>query len=166
MADYTGNRKRECAWGCARGIKTTWENLQFENTNQSGERNEPLSDLCFSICRFSQVVFFPRAQPHTQSLFLFPIIFGINLIHFFSMKRRTVQPEIRSFVSFLRSPVTPLILTLIMKTEATRRTRTVSKSATFLATESVNLAPFKRRESQMQIFGKETCKTLRQFQRY
>ena len=22
--------KRECAWGCARGINTTWENLQFE----------------------------------------------------------------------------------------------------------------------------------------
>ena len=40
--------------------------------------------LCFSICRFSQVVFIPQAQPHAQSLFfLFPIVFGINLIHFF-----------------------------------------------------------------------------------
>ena len=44
-------------------------------------------DLCFSICRFSQVVFIPRAQPHAQSLFLFPIVFGINLIHFFDEKK-------------------------------------------------------------------------------
>ena len=50
---------------------------------QFGERNERLPDLCFSICRFSQVVFIPQAQPHAQSLFLFPIVFGINLIHFF-----------------------------------------------------------------------------------
>ena len=68
-------------------------------------RSAHRTDLCFSICRFSQVVFIPRAQPHAQSPFLFPISFGINLIHFF-MRRRTVQPEIRSFVSVLRSPVT------------------------------------------------------------
>ena len=49
----------------------------------SGSRNKRLPDLCFSICRFSQVVFIPQAQPHAQSLFLFPIVFGINLIHFF-----------------------------------------------------------------------------------
>ena len=72
-----GNRKRDCAWGCARGIDTTWEKLQIESTNQSGERNEPLPDLCFSICRFSEVVFILRAQPHAQSLFLFPIVFVI-----------------------------------------------------------------------------------------
>ena len=53
----------------------------------SPERNEHLPDLCFSICRFSQVVFIPRAQPHAQSLFLFPIVFGINLIHFFDEKK-------------------------------------------------------------------------------
>ena len=29
------------------------------------------TDLCFSICRFSQVVFILWAQPHAQSLFLF-----------------------------------------------------------------------------------------------
>ena len=47
--------------------------------------------------------------------------------------------------------------------------RTVSKSATFLATESVNSAPFKtnkRGETKVQIFGKEKGKTLRQFQRF
>ena len=30
------------------------------------------------------MVFIPQAQPHAQSLFLFPIVFGINLIHFFN----------------------------------------------------------------------------------
>ena len=28
-----------------------------------------------------------RAQPHAQSLFLFPIVFGNNLIHFFDEKK-------------------------------------------------------------------------------
>ena len=32
------------------------------------------------ICRFSRVVFIPRAQSHAQSLFLFPIVFGINYV--------------------------------------------------------------------------------------
>ena len=44
-----------------------------------------------------------------------------------------------------------------------RRTRTVSKSATFLATESVNSAPFKRGETKVHILGKEKCKTLRHY---
>ena len=42
----------------------------LRSTNQSGERKERLPDLCFSICRFSQAVFIPRAQPSAQSLFL------------------------------------------------------------------------------------------------
>ena len=42
----------------------------------------------FLICAFRSADFlrwclFPKAQPHAQSLFLFPIVFGINLIHFF-----------------------------------------------------------------------------------
>ena len=45
------------------------------------------TNLCFSICRFSEVVFILRAPPHAQSLFLFPIVFGINLIHFFDEKK-------------------------------------------------------------------------------
>ena len=49
-------------------------------TNQFGERSERLPDLCFSISRLSQVVFIPQAQPHAQSLFLFPIVFGINIL--------------------------------------------------------------------------------------
>ena len=49
--------------------------------------HERLPDLCFSIRRFSQVVSIPRAQPQAQSLFLFPIVFCINLIHFFDEKK-------------------------------------------------------------------------------
>ena len=33
-----GNRKRDCAWGCAWGINTTWENLQIEK-HKSGRRS-------------------------------------------------------------------------------------------------------------------------------
>ena len=33
------------------------------------------------------MVFIPRAQPHTQFLFLFPIVFGINFIDFFDGKK-------------------------------------------------------------------------------
>ena len=90
----------------------------------------------------------------THNLFLFPIVFGVKLIRFL-MRRRTVQ-EIRSFVSVLRSPVTPF-------DRSKRRTRTVSKTRTILATESVNSAPFKRGESKVQFYGKEKCKTLRHY---
>ena len=61
--------KGDCAWGCARRMNNTWENHADRNTNQSGERNERLPDLCFSIWRFSQVVFILPAEPHAQSLF-------------------------------------------------------------------------------------------------
>ena len=85
-----GNRKRDCAWGCSRGINTTWENLQIEK-HKSGRRcSAHHTDLCFSICRsrFSQVVFISRAQPHAQSLFLFPIVFGIIHIRLVSSSLR------------------------------------------------------------------------------
>ena len=89
-----------------------------------------------------------------------PCVMGVNRIWFFSpsMRRRLVQPEIQSFVSVLRSPVTPSV------TEAKRRTRTVSKSATFLATESMwSQRPSRWGETKVQIFGKEKCETLRQY---
>ena len=75
-----GNRKRDCAWGCARGINTTWENLQIEK-HKSGRRSFRSPDwfVLFDLQIFSgAVVFIPRAQPHAQSLFLFPIVFGVN----------------------------------------------------------------------------------------
>ena len=78
-----------------------------------------------------------------------------------------MKPEIRSFVSVLRSPVTqPFDRGKTKGANRLRRMGTVSKSATFLATECVNPAPFKRGEAKVQIFGKEKCKTHRKFQRY
>ena len=73
-----GNRKRDCAWGCAWGINTTWENLQIEK-HKSGRRSfrSPNWFVLFDL-QISQVVFIPQAQPHAPSLFLFPIVFGIN----------------------------------------------------------------------------------------
>ena len=66
-----------------------------------------------------------------------------------------MQPEIRSFALLFRSSVTHHLIV--------RRMQTVSKSATFLATESVNSTLLKRGETKVQIFGKEKCKILRQY---
>ena len=74
-----GNRKRDCAWGCARGINTTWENVQIakHKSVRWGKRTPSWFVLC-DLQIFSGG-FYPQAQPHAQSLFLFPIVFGINL---------------------------------------------------------------------------------------
>ena len=90
-------------------------------------------------------MFIPQAQPHAQSLFLFPIVFGINLIHFFDISTRKNGAAGNSIVCFAASIPCQCHLTV-------RRMRTVSKSATFLATESVNSAPFKRGETEVQNF--------------
>ena len=59
------------------------------------------------------------------------------------MRRRTMQPKIRLFVSMLRSPVTLFDRGKRSRTvRILRRMRTVSNSAMFLATERVNSVPF------------------------
>ena len=142
-----GNRKRDCAWGCAWGINTTWENLQIEKRKSVrwAERT-PSWFVLFDLQIFSGGVY-PQAQPHAQSLFLFPIVFGINLIHFFDFSTRKKNGATgNSIVCFPASiPCQSCHLTV-------RRMRTVSKSGTFLATESVNSAPFRRGETEVQIF--------------
>ena len=144
-----------------------------KSTNQSGERKERLPDLCFSICRFSQVVFIPRAQPHAQSLFLFPIVFGINLIHF-SMRRRTVQPEIRSFVLLLRSPVTPFDRSKTKNANCFEERHVFGKGKCELSAlqEGLRCKILARKSAKLfantkvEIFGKERCKIHCQFQSY
>ena len=67
---HSGDKHQLRKWVC-----------RSKSTNQEGVRSAHRTDLCFSICRFSQVVFIPRVQPHAQSLFflkLFPIVFGNN----------------------------------------------------------------------------------------
>ena len=57
---------------------------------------------------FSGKVYHPE-PPHAQSLFLFPIVFGINLIHFFDGKNKLGLGRIWSFVLSFRSLVARLV---------------------------------------------------------
>ena len=171
--NYIGSRKRDCAWGCARRINTTSENLQIEK-HKSGRRSFHSPDwFVLSICRFSEVVFILRAQPRAQSFFLFPIVFGINLIHFFDEKKDCVQPEIRSFVSVLRQAIWQK---QNEERELFRRAqrfwqrkvwaqcplRGEKLRCNFLAKKSATLFA----NTKMEIFGKEWCTIHRQFQRF
>ena len=170
-----GNRKKRLCVRLCSGDK--------HHLRKSADRKAQISPVsgtnAFLICAFRSADFLrwclsPERNLTHNLFFLFPIVF-------FSMRRRTVQPEVRSFFSVLRSPVTP-----------SGRGKTIAKSANFtknancfeecnvLATESVNSAPFHRGEtkvqnfwqgkvqnpSPIQRFGKEKCKLLRQFQRY
>ena len=142
-----GNRKRDCAWDCAWGINTTWENLQIEkHKSVRWAERTPSWFVLFDLQIFSGGVY-SQAQPHAQSLFLFPIVFGINLILFsiFSARKKNGAAG-NSIVCFAASiPCQSRHLTA-------RKMRTVSKSATFLATESVNSAPIKGGETEVQTF--------------
>ena len=113
-----GNRKRDCAGDCGRGINTTWENLEIEkHKSVRWAERTPSWFVLFDLQIFSGGVYPPELNL-THNLFfysrtcpcdhltVFPIVFGINLIHFYDEKR-TVQPEIRSLLSVRRSPVTP-----------------------------------------------------------
>ena len=62
-----------------------------------------------------------------------------------------MQLEIRSFVSVLRSPVTPF-------DRSKTKNANCFEERKFLATESVISAPFKRGETKVQFFGKESAK--------
>ena len=86
--------------------------------NQEGVRFAHRTDLCFAICRFSRAVFIPQAQPHAQSLFLFPIVIGINPFHchgtYIYVAKTTIpvakdvyiRPTSISFLRICQSPAT------------------------------------------------------------
>ena len=63
-----GNRKRDCAWGCARGINTTRENLHIEK-HKSGRRSfhSPEWFVLFDLQIFSGSVYPPSATSRTIS---------------------------------------------------------------------------------------------------
>ena len=63
-----GNKKRDCAWGWARGINTTWENLQIEK-HKSGRRSFRSPDwfVLFNLEIFSGSVYPPSATSRTIS---------------------------------------------------------------------------------------------------
>ena len=106
----TGNRKkRDCARGCAWRINTIWENLQIEkhkSVRWAGTN-------AFLICVFRSADFLrwwclssKCNLTHNLFFFIFPIVFSINLIHFFRWEGQCSRKFDR-FVSVLRSPVTP-----------------------------------------------------------
>ena len=70
-----------------RGDKHNLRKSANRNTQISVIHSAHYTDLCFAICRFSQVVFVTSNNftLHAQSLFLFPIVFSINLIPFFDI---------------------------------------------------------------------------------
>ena len=76
-----GNRKRDCAWGCAQGMNTTWENLQIDEHHlrksadgkaQIRKAFVPLTEL---ICAFRSADFlrwcFSPERNLTHNLFLY-----------------------------------------------------------------------------------------------
>ena len=66
-----GNRKRDCAWGCAWGINTTWENLQIEK-HKSGRRSfrSPIWFVLFDLQIFLRWCLFPKRNL-THNLFFY-----------------------------------------------------------------------------------------------
>ena len=57
-----GNRKRDCAWGCARRINTTSENLQIEkHTSVRWAERTPSWFVLFDLQIFSGGVYSPSA---------------------------------------------------------------------------------------------------------
>ena len=69
-----GNRKRDCAWGCA-GVKKLKKN-QLLSTNH--HQAKQIWAWWFVVNNWFFFNFLTPAHPHAQSLFLFPIVFGIN----------------------------------------------------------------------------------------
>ena len=91
-------------------INLTWENLQIakHKSVRWTERTPSWFVLC-DLYIFSGKVYHPE-PPHAQSLFLFPIVFGIyNLIQFFDGKNKIGLGKIWSFVLGFRSLVARLV---------------------------------------------------------
>ena len=63
-----GNRKRDCAWGCAWGINTTWENLQIEkHKSVRWAERTPSWFVLFDLQIFSGGIYSPSATSRTIS---------------------------------------------------------------------------------------------------
>ena len=88
----------------------------------------------------------PSATSRTISFYI-SNSFGINLIHFFDFFDEKEERRSLKFDRLLCC-FDPLSITPFDSAKKANR----SKSATFLATDSVNSAPFKRGETEVQIF--------------
>ena len=169
-----GNRKRDCAWGCARRINTTSENLQIEK-HKSGRRSFRSPDwfVLFDLQIFSGGVYPPSATSRTIT-FSISNSFWYNLIHFFDEK---VGAAGNSIVCFGASIPCPAIWQKQNKERelfrraqrfwqqkvwSQRPSRGEKLRCKFLARKSAKLFA----NTKVEIFGKERCKIHRQFQRF
>ena len=115
----------------------------------------PVSGMnAFLICAFRSADFLrwclSPERNLTHNLFLlFPIVFGINLTNIFRCDGKKGGATGNSPVSVIRSPVAPF-------DRGKRRVRILRRvHATFLATESVNSAPFERGGTKVHCLGKK-----------
>ena len=156
-----GNRKKRL---CVR-LRSGDKHYLRKSADRKVQSSSVSGTNAFLICAFRSADFLrwclsPLHNPAHNLFFLFPIVFGIHLIHFINEKKDGSAGN--SIVCFGAS--NPLSRHLTDGND--REEYELSKSATFLPTKSVNAAPFKRGETKVQIFGKEKCKALRQFQHY
>ena len=121
------------------------------------------------------MVFIPQAQPHAQSLFLFPIVFGINLIHFFDFFGEKEERCSRKFDRLLCC-FDPLSITPFDSAKNANRFEKCNVFGNGKCEVSAiqegrnrgaNCLARKRAKhvanTKVHIFGKEKCKTHRQF---
>ena len=138
MPKTIGNRKKDIVREVALGDK--------HHLRKSSDRKAQLSPVsgtnAFLLCAFRSEGFLKWCLStecnRTHNLFfLFPKVFGINLIHF-SMRKTTVHPTVQPLVSVLRSPVKPF-----------DRGKTIAKSANF--TKNANCF------EECSVFGNGKC---------
>ena len=79
-----GNRKRDCAWSCSRWQTQPEKICKSQRTNQCHSLRTLYWFVLCNFLIFSGCVCHLE-QLHAQSPFLFPIVFGINLIPFFDI---------------------------------------------------------------------------------
>ena len=141
------------------GNKHHLRNLQIEKHKISSVSGTNAFLICaFRSADFLRWCLFPKRNL-THNLFFYFQYFLVLIWFIFSIfsTRKKNGAAGNSIVCFAASiPCQSRHLTV-------RRIQTVSKSATFLAMESVNSAHFKRWKTEVQNFGKEKRKTLRQY---
>ena len=155
--NYWKWKKRLCVRLCSR---------DRHHLRKSSDRKAQISSVngtnAFLICAFDLQIFsggvYPPSATSRTISFSISSSFWYWFDSFFRWEEgRCSRKFDRSFRCF--EPLSRQLTVRIL-----RRMRTVWKSGTFLATESVNSAPIKRGETRkVQIFGKEKCKTLRQY---
>ena len=141
--------------------------LLSQSTNQSAKLNARLPDLCFAICRFSQVRFITPSHLTHNLFFYFPIVFGINLIHFFDGKKNRTGQDLIICLGF---SITRRAARAIWKrgNKAWGRKNFWKWKCELIANFSVTMVTSPRRERRevwrekrkVRIFGKGKCKLI------